>query len=89
MIDVLDGITLSLLAVAGFLALIRVARPGSLPDKVLGADNFNVVVVAAVAVGAAVTADATYLDVLVVVTLLGFIGNITVARYVEKQGTDR
>ena len=38
------------------------------------------------ATGAALTADATYLDVLVVVTLLGFVGTITVARFVEQRG---
>ena len=87
MTDVLDGASLALLALAGVLAVARVIRQGSLPDKVLGADNVNVVVVAAVAVGAAITRDETYLDVLVAVTMLGFIGNLTVARYVERRGT--
>jgi multicomponent Na+:H+ antiporter subunit F len=86
MIDVLDTISLTLLALAGTLALAKVVRTGSLPDKVLGADNVNVVVIAAVAVGAGMTKDPTYLDVLVVVTMLGFIGNLTVARYVESRG---
>ena len=35
---------------------------------------------------AGITEDATFLDVLVVVTLLGFAGTITVARYVERRG---
>jgi multisubunit Na+/H+ antiporter MnhF subunit len=34
-----------------------------------------------------VTSEPTYLDSLVVVTLLGFIGTITVARYIERRGT--
>jgi multicomponent Na+:H+ antiporter subunit F len=86
-IGVIDGLSLALLGLAGVLAVARVVRSGSLPDKVLGADNVNVVVVAAVAVGAATTKDPTFLDVLVAVTMLGFIGNLTVARYVEKRGT--
>lgn len=84
--EVLEVVALVLLAGAGALAVARVVRDGSLADKVLGADSLNVVVVAAVAVGAAVTEDPTFLDVLVVVTMLGFIGNLTVARYIEKRG---
>lgn len=84
--DVIDGLALAALALAAVLAVGRVARKGSLADKVLGADNVNVVVAAAIAVGAAVTGDATYLDVLVVVTMLGFVGNLTVARYIERRG---
>lgn len=87
MIEVLDRLSLALVAVAGVLAVARVLRPGSLPNKVLGADNFTVVVAAGTALGAAVTRDPTFLDVLVVVTLLGFLTNLTVARYIEKQGT--
>ena len=37
--------------------------------------------------GAGVTEDTTFLDVLVVVTLLSFAGTITVARYVERVST--
>jgi multicomponent Na+:H+ antiporter subunit F len=85
-IGALDIVNLTVLGIAGALALARVIREGSLADKVLGADNVNFVVVAAVAVGAGITADPTFLDVLVVVTLLGFIGNLTVARYIEKRG---
>lgn len=83
----IDLVSLAVLAVAGVLAVARVAKGGSLADKVLGADNVNIVVVAAVAVGAAFTGSETFLDVLVVVTMLGFIGNLTVARYIERRGT--
>ena len=86
MTEVMDGVVLAVLALAGLLALGRVLRTGSLADKVLGADNLNFVVAAAVAVGAGITEDATFLDLLVVVTMLGFIGNLTVARYIEKRG---
>jgi multicomponent Na+:H+ antiporter subunit F len=86
MIDLVDTTSLILLGVAGALAVARVVRTGSLADKVLGADNFNVIVIAAIAAGAGITRDPTYLDVLVAVTMLGFIGNLTVARYIEERG---
>lgn len=86
MIEVVDVIVFAVLALAGLLALGRVLRGGSLADKVLGADSLNIVVAAAVAAGAGMTQDPTFLDLLVVVTMLGFIGNLTVARYIEKRG---
>lgn len=86
MTEVLEYLTLGMLCLAGALALLRVGRGGSLPDKVLGADTLLLVIASSVAAGAGVARDATYLDALVVITMLGFAGTITVARYVERRG---
>jgi multicomponent Na+:H+ antiporter subunit F len=45
-----------------------------------------VVLVSGIAVQAARTGDGTYLDVLVVTALLGFLGTVTVARFIERRG---
>lgn len=86
MTEALEYATMSMLALAGVLSLIRVGRSGSLPDKVLGADTLIIVVASTIAAGAGVAEDPTFLDVLIVVTLLGVTGTITVARYVERRG---
>ena len=86
MTDVLDYATLAMLGLAGLMALLRVGRDGSLPDKVLGADTLILVLAGGVAAGAGIAHDDSFLDVLIVVTLLGFAGTITVARYVERRG---
>lgn len=86
MTDALEYLTLAMLALSGVLALVRVARDGSLPDKVLGADTLILVLAGGVAAGSGITHDDSFLDVLVVVTMLGFVGTITVARYVERRG---
>ncbi|MEM9200579.1 MAG: monovalent cation/H+ antiporter complex subunit F [Actinomycetota bacterium] len=86
MIETIEYIALGCLAIASLLALARVGRDGSLPDKVLGADALLLVLASGIAAGAGVTEDVTFLDSLVVVTLLGFAGTITVARYVERRG---
>lgn len=87
MTDVIDSVTLVVLGLAGLLAVARVVRrEGSLPNRVAGADTFTQVVAAAIAVGIAVSGEVAFLDVLIIVTMLGFIGTITVARYVEKRG---
>jgi multicomponent Na+:H+ antiporter subunit F len=86
MTEFLEHATLAMLGVAALLSLGRVARGGSLPDKVLGADTLILVVACGIAAGAGVTGAAFYLDALIVVTALGFVGTITVARYVERRG---
>lgn len=86
MTEALEFATLGMLALAGILAVLRVGRGGSLPDKVLGADTLILVLSGGVAAGAGIAGKADFLDALVVVTLLGFVGTITVARYVERRG---
>ncbi|MCU0274466.1 MAG: monovalent cation/H+ antiporter complex subunit F [Acidimicrobiales bacterium] len=86
MTDILEIVALGLLGASGLLCVARVMRDGSIPDKVLGADTFVLVLIAAVAVAAGVTAESVFLDILVAVTLLAFIATITVARYVERRG---
>ena len=86
MTEVLEYATLTMLSAAIILALARVGRGGSLPDKVLGADTLILVLSSGIAAGAGITLETAFLDALVVLTLLGFIGTITVARYVERRG---
>lgn len=86
MTDIIETAALAMLGLAGLLAALRVARGGSLPDKVLGADTLILAVAGGIAAGAGVTRDGSFLDALVVVTMLSFVGTITVARYVERRG---
>lgn len=86
MMDVLDTIVLALLAAAGLLATGRVVRDGSLADKLLGADLITVVLASAVAASAAVTDSNAFLDVVVIIGTVGFLGSVTVARFIEKRG---
>lgn len=74
------------LAVAASLCLARLVRGRSLADRIVALDTLLVVVVSGIAVQAARTRDGTYLDVLVVTALLGFVGTATVARFIERRG---
>jgi multicomponent Na+:H+ antiporter subunit F len=79
-------IAFAMLALSAVLILARVLGPGSLADRVVGFDTLLVLVVSGIAVHAARTDDGTYLDVLVVTALLGFVGTVTVARFIERRG---
>ena len=86
MIETATTIALAGLAVSAVLCSVRLLRPGSLADRIVALDALLVVVVSGIAVQAARTGDGTYLDVLVVAALLGFLGTVTVARFIERRG---
>jgi multicomponent Na+:H+ antiporter subunit F len=78
------------IAVAGLVValagcLYRLVKGPSLADRAVALDTTLVLIVSAIAVGAAYTDDDTYLDVLVVVALLGFVGTAIVSRYIERR----
>ncbi|HVL28571.1 MAG TPA: monovalent cation/H+ antiporter complex subunit F [Acidimicrobiales bacterium] len=73
-------------AMSGLLCLLRLVRGPSLADRIVALDSMLIVIVSGIAVHAARTGDGTYLDVLVVASLLGFVGTVNVARFIERRG---
>ncbi|MEV4703188.1 monovalent cation/H+ antiporter complex subunit F [Actinoplanes sp. NPDC049316] len=79
---IVAGITVSaLLFAAVSLVLVRIVRGPTTLDRIVAVDVLLAVVVCAIAAEAAYTRDATALPVLVVLSILGFIGSVTVARF--------
>lgn len=74
------------LAVAALLVLVRLLLGPSLPDRIVSLDTLLQVVVGGVAVAAASTRSGEFLAVLVAASLLGFLGTVIVARFVERRG---
>jgi len=75
-------ITHALLGCGALLALVRLARGPSLLDRVVATDTLLVIIACSLAVHAALSRDATVVPVLVVVSLLAFVGSVSLARYV-------
>ena len=86
MIAVTAVICLLLLSVAGALCVWRVLRPSSVPDRIVALDLLLMIIVLGIGVLTFWTGSLLYLDLLVVVSLLGFVGTVTVARFVERRG---
>lgn len=80
-------IAFALLAGAGLLCLVHLVRVDSTPDRIVALDLLLVIVVSAIGVQAARSGEGTYLDAVVVAALLGFVGTVTVARFMERRGT--
>ena len=70
-----------LLSVTAVLALVRIVRGPSLLDRVVGSEVLLAVIVAAVGAEAAINRRATTLPVLVVLSLLGFAGSVSIVRF--------
>ena len=79
-------LTEGMLALAGLLAIVRMLRGRSFPDRAVALDMLLVVIVCAIAVDAGRSGSGIYLDVLVVAALLGFTGTALVARFIERRG---
>ncbi len=69
------------LAVAAALAVVRIVRSTSLLDRVVAADVLLAVIVGAVGAEAAINRHATTLPILVVLSILGFVGSVGVVRF--------
>ncbi|MCB1005309.1 MAG: monovalent cation/H+ antiporter complex subunit F [Acidimicrobiales bacterium] len=78
--------SLAALAIAAISALVRVLRPGSLTDRVLGLDFFVTVVATGLVVAAVVRGTVAFVPIVVVVALLAFIATASVARFIERRG---
>lgn len=83
---VLD-VCLGILILSGGLSLARVVRPrASVAERIVALDLVLLIVVMGIGVFSIKRDTGAYLDVLVVVSLLGFVGTITVARFIERRG---
>ena len=81
------GITVSVLLFAGLsCVLVRLVRGPTTLDRIVAVDVLLAVMVCAIAAEAAYTRDATSLPILVVLSILGFIGSVSVARFSPRSG---
>jgi multicomponent Na+:H+ antiporter subunit F len=81
-VTVVFWLAYGMLGAGALLALVRLARGPSLLDRVVATDILLVIISAGLAVYAALQRDPTVVPVLVVVSLLAFVGSVSVARYV-------
>lgn len=84
---VLLALVVALLGVAAVLTLIRLVRGPGLLDRVVALDCLLVILVMAVATQSSTgNRSGVALSITVSAALLGFVGTVAVARYVERTG---
>ena len=82
MMELVLTVTAVALALAATGAIIRIARGPSLLDRVLAADVLLAILGAALCIDMAVNRHLNNLMLVVAISVIGFIGSVTVARFV-------
>ena len=76
-------ITFSLMLLGIILSLVRFVKGPSSADRVVALDTMSIIATAAIALMALVFDRYIYIDVALIYAVLGFIGVIVIARYLE------
>lgn len=75
----------AVLALAGVLVVIRIVRGPTVLDRVVALDVLVAIMVSALGLEAAVGRHSTTLPILIALSMLGFLGSVSVARFVAKE----
>lgn len=88
---VVFGICAAMLVVGAACAVLRAERGPSMLDRTVALDMFTTLLVSAIALEAAYSRRATAVPILVVMSLVAFVGSVTVARFasVEREEEGR
>ena len=81
-------VALALVGLAMFLTFVRLVRGPTLPDRVVALDLMGVLAVGMLAAYAVVTNQPGLMDPAAVLALVGFLGTVAFARYLERRGRD-
>jgi multicomponent Na+:H+ antiporter subunit F len=84
MLQIVTQVALVTLASALLIAVARLVKGPTLPDRIVAMDLVGVLVVGLIVVLAASTGVRATLDAAIVIALIGFVGTVAYARYVER-----
>ena len=79
---------LALLGIAGVIVLVRLYRGPSTLDRIIAAEILLVIVIAGVALESARQHTSTYLPLLMVLGLVGFVGGVAITRFVSRDSDE-
>jgi multicomponent Na+:H+ antiporter subunit F len=84
MFEMFTQIALATLGVALLAAVVRLIKGPTLPDRIVAMDLIGVLVVGVIVVLAGSTDVRATLDAAVVIALIGFVGTVAYASYVQR-----
>ena len=84
MLEVVSQTTLATLGVALIVSFLRLVKGPTLPDRVVAMDLIGVLVVGLIVVLAGRSGVRATLDAAIVIALVGFLGTIAYATYIER-----
>ena len=84
MIDFILKASLVLFMVAIALSLVRVIKGPSLPDRAIALDTISVNLISAIAIISIVLKTKAFLEAILILGILSFIGTIAFSKYIER-----
>lgn len=84
MIDTLLTIALALFGLSIAIALYRIIRGPSIPDRVIAMDMIGVNLISAIAVISILLKTKAFLEVILILGILAFISTIALSKYIER-----
>jgi multicomponent Na+:H+ antiporter subunit F len=84
MMEAVTQFALVTLGLALLIAVVRLVKGPTLPDRIVAMDLIGVLVVSLIVVLAASTNVRATLDAAIVIALIGFVGTVAYATYVER-----
>ena len=84
MFDLFLSVCLCLIVCSILAALYRVLKGPSMPDRVMALDNIGVNLLAGVAILSIYLRTYAFLDVILLIGILSFVGTIAFARFIER-----
>ena len=84
MLQIVTQFSLAALGFALLIAVVRLVRGPTLPDRIVAMDLVGVLVVGLIVILAASTGVQATLDAAIVIALIGFVGTVAYATYVER-----
>ena len=76
-------IVLIALLICVIIAIIRVVLGPTAPDRIVGLDTINTIVISSMVIFGAAFKEVIYIDVAIVYALLSFISTLFIAKYLE------
>ena len=74
---------LAFLFIPVVLAIIRVVKGPTAPDRIVGLDTINTLVIVGMVIFGVISKSVIYIDVAIVYALLSFISTLFIAKYLE------
>ncbi len=84
MLEIVTQAALVMLALALLLAVVRLVKGPTLPDRIVAMDLVGVLVVGLIVVLAGSSGVRATLDAAIVIALIGFVGTVAYATYVQR-----
>lgn len=82
-IDLTYLIVLGFLLLAIIMAIIRVIKGPTAPDRVVGLDTINTIIIVSMVIFGVAMGSVIYIDVAIVYALLSYISTLFIAKYLE------